>query len=201
MALIVRKEVCGGFIALWRIEESVDELLRLASLSESESSCYIGLKTERRRQEWLAWRVMAKRFTGCSETGYGASGQPVVTEGGYISVSHSGDMVALYYNEIPCGIDMEDLSRDFTLAAARVVSQAECGLAKGMAENEFAALAWCAKEAAFKYAGRKGVDFMRDLRIVSVDTAEKKVEMKLFEAASMRLSYEAVEGMLLVYTT
>jgi phosphopantetheinyl transferase len=58
---------------------------------------------------------------------------------------------------------MERASRDCTKSAARFLAPRERGFVAGYANPE--CTGWCAKEALYKYSGRDGLDFLRDIVI------------------------------------
>ena len=84
----------------------------------------------------------------------------------HVSVSHCAGYVAVALSEHPCAVDIELLSRDFSRVASRFVTPDEARLAE---DGRLLAAIWCGKEALYKYAGRRQIDWLRDLRIESVD--------------------------------
>ena len=66
----------------------------------------------------------------------------------------------------PCGIDVERVDRNFGRVMSRYMTSAEASLS---GQEHWPAVVWCAKEALFKMAGREGVDFKRDMELLSVE--------------------------------
>jgi 4'-phosphopantetheinyl transferase EntD len=160
----------NDFLLLWRIDESVEELERLVTAADRESaSRYAG---ERRRQH-LAWRAALRTVLPGAEVRYGDTGAPEV-EGVYISVSHTRGLAAVRISDRPCGVDAERADRDMSAVRGRVVSGEEELLADAGRE-EFAVSVWCAKEVMYKMSGRRGLDFLRDLKVGSCDLARGTV--------------------------
>lgn len=163
-----------------------------AELSDEERAYASGL-TERRRREWITWRAVLRGQTDrwalsdkALRVAYAESGEPLF-EGvqGSLSVTHSRRFVAVARALAGrCGIDIEQLDRNFEHIENKYISDAERGLAAARDER-FRAAAWCVKEAMFKCVGRAGVDFRRDLRIIEVDFENGRV---LCEAFGKRLS-------------
>ncbi len=163
-----------------------------------------------RRAEWLAWHALLRRMLGEGVSAdYDASGAPVLIGApGCISVAHSRRLVALYHRAERCGIDIEALSRDFSRTADRFLSPAERSLARqlspsispSLSSDSFPALAWCAKEAVYKYAGRPGLDLLRDIRLARLDPAEQNIHAVLLEKEAVTLRYSFIKDHCLVYT-
>ena len=120
-----------------------------------------------RGREYLAWRAIVRRELGReTRIAYNAAGAPVLVGSPlHISVSHTAGRVAVAIADRPCAVDIERADRRFDRVLARYLSPAEQQLSE---HPRFAAAAWCAKEALYKYAGRPGCDLLRDLRIEAV---------------------------------
>lgn len=155
----------GAKMGLWRITESEAELAALTEASDVASCA--GFASEKRRLERLAWRVLARRMLPPGvEFSYNAAGAPIVSEGGFLSVSHCGGYAAVVCSPQPCAIDIESLGRNFGRVAGRFVSASERELDEAWGEG-FECMVWCAKEAMYKYAGVDGLDFLKDLRLTA----------------------------------
>ncbi len=186
------------FLVVAPPEEAVG---RSFELSAAEQAHYQKMTHPRRRAEWLAWHAMLRGMLGEGVSAdYDAAGRPVlVGHAGYIGVSHSRKLVALYYRPVRCGIDIEEVARDFSRTADRFISPAE-RLLPGAHTESFPALVWCAKEAVYKWAGIPGLDFLRDIRIVRVDPQASKIDAIVLENEPVVLKYRFFEEHCLVYT-
>ena len=164
-----------------------DEQTMFESLAEDERA-YAATLAANRRREWVAWRALlrerAERW-GVGEqalrVAYAPSGEPLF-EGleGSISVTHSRRFVALARSwQGRCGIDIEQLDRNFERVENKYISPAERQLPT-VDDERFRAAVWCAKEAMFKCVGREGVDFRRDLQLTEVDFESDSVRGTAF---------------------
>lgn len=124
--------------------------------------------SERRRCEYLAWRAIVRREVGSdAEIVYNECGAPVVRNYPiYIGVSHCRGYVAVGLSDAPCAVDIELAERNFSRVVPRYMSAVEQALSS---DALWAGVAWCAKEALYKYSGRQELDFLRDLHLLSVD--------------------------------
>lgn len=123
---------------------------------------------EGRRREYLTWRAIVRRELGADvRIAYDAAGAPVVDRDGvYVGVSHCRGRVAVCLSDVPCAVDIEPETRDFSRAAPRYMSPSELALS---GDPLLPAAVWCAKEALYKYARRPGLDLLHDLRVEAVD--------------------------------
>ena len=173
-----------------------DEQRLFESLAEDERA-YAATLAANRRREWVAWRALlrerAERW-GVGEqalrVAYAPSGEPLF-EGleGSISVTHSRRFVALARSwQGRCGIDIEQLDRNFERVENKYISPAERHLPT-VDDERFRAAVWCAKETLYKMAGREGIDFLRDTIITGVDTSAKRIECRSVGGKPVTLRY------------
>ena len=85
---------------------------------------------EGRRREYLTWRAVVRRELGADvRIAYDAAGAPVVDRDGvYVGVSHCRGRVAVCLSDVPCAVDIEPETRDFSRAAPRYMSPSEQAL-------------------------------------------------------------------------
>lgn len=135
-------------------------------------------QNERRRNEHLAWRRVVRRELGRKiSIGYNEVGAPVVdTPDTYISVAHGAGCVAVAISDRRVGVDIERTDRDFGSVSSRYMTLAEQQLS---ADERWAAVVWTAKEALYKFYGRRGVELREELQIESynADTHQLKARM------------------------
>ena len=183
-----------------------------AEANEEELRSVEGISSHSHRAERLAWRILlrkaAERGAGIlvgaeksAEKGaekdtilikYTPQGAPVLARGivigdshyTHISVSHCRDKVAVMLSLRPCGIDIEQLTRDFGRVSTRYITPDERALCQC---EEFEAIAWCAKEALYKLAQIEGLDFRRDIIIESINLAAGTVVGRAGELQSVTM--------------
>ena len=143
------------------------ELLERGATEEELQSAE-GISSQSRRAERLAWRQLLRSMLPTAQVEYLSSGKPEIKNSQYkhISVSHSRDFVAVAIATKPCGIDVERDDRNFERVKSRYMTAEEQSLS---ADKHWAAVVWCAKEAMYKMSGREGVDFKRDMQIISAE--------------------------------
>lgn len=167
---------------------STDEAALPASLADDERA-YASQLVAHRRSEWVAWRSVlrenAERWgvgSRALKVAYAATGEPIF-EGleGSLSVSHCRGYVALARSrEGRCGIDIERLDRKFETVENKYINATERQFAESVGQPDFRAVIWCAKEAVYKYLGREGVDFRRDIQVVDFDPKGAYLDIETF---------------------
>lgn len=136
--------------------------------TEEELQSVEGISSRSRRAERLAWRLLLRSVLPTAQVEYLSSGKPEIKNSQYhhISVSHCQDFVAVAIATKSCGIDVERYDRNFECVKSRYMTAEEQSLS---ADEHWSAVVWCAKEAMYKMAGREGVDFKRDMQIISAE--------------------------------
>ena len=171
MALVYLRELNQQTkFAIWKIEESVEELLGKLQLDDNEQEKLRQLSKGKRTLHWLATRVLLRyllqtdNFINCPSD---ANGKPYLTDYPYkISLTHSFEYAGVMLStQGECGIDLE-LVMDKVLRIKEKFLKTE-ELEFISAENEILQLyaCWCAKEAVYKLQGNKGVSFLEDMTI------------------------------------
>ena len=152
---------------LWRMTEPWEDLLGMLELPGSEKDAFSAILKEKRRQEWLACRVLLKEMLGKSALiGYDAERKPhlagIDTE---ISMSHSGEFVCVYLREgAPVGVDIQQMKPSISKGAFYFLSEAELQWVN-LDDNLQMHLIWSAKESVFKYAGDASIDLKKHITI------------------------------------
>ena len=86
-------------IAIWDTQETLNELLKLSRPFDLTK-----FKTEKRKKEFLASRLLVQEISQNTIITYNEFGAPVLDNGKYISISHSKEMVAIIISEQQVGL-------------------------------------------------------------------------------------------------
>lgn len=148
---------------------------------EEDLAAVAGFRKQQRKEEFLMWRAVVYRHLPGAEIRYNSVGAPVVCNFPvHLGVSHCPGYVAVALSDQPCAVDIESLSRNFDRIASRFASRRELSLDGG--EYLLPAL-WCGKEALYKYSGRQQLDWIRDLRIESLDMQRGRMTGRIADEA------------------
>ncbi|MFR9512498.1 MAG: 4'-phosphopantetheinyl transferase superfamily protein [Rikenellaceae bacterium] len=146
---------------------------------------------QKRLCERFSWHKIAREMLNdpAAQFTYNDVGAPQIAGSElYISVSHSSSLVAVLISPERCAVDIENLDRNFEKVASRYVSPSEALISD---DKKLLPQLWSIKEALYKFAGCKGVDFVADICVQSVDcevfTASVLTESDLVCGAILQL--------------
>ena len=169
MALYLKKTLENeAEIAVWKIEETEEELKSLCSVPNDEMEEISWIKSESLRKQRLAVRALLdEMFDEKVYLSHHDNGKPflenMVTN---ISITHTDRYVAIILHDSEdVGIDIESLDRDFSAVELKALSEDEIEDLDDDKRNEQLAIYWCAKEAVFKKMSQHNVDFAEQIEI------------------------------------
>ncbi|MGE8290096.1 MAG: 4'-phosphopantetheinyl transferase family protein [Sphingobacterium sp.] len=172
MSLVYLREIDSQTkFAIWRIEESDDDLLSKLQLDEREKAKLASFNKGKRRLHWLATRVLLRtllntsRYIDCPSD---ANGKPYLANFPQkISLSHSFDYAAaMISTEGEVGIDMEIIKTKVERIQHKFLKPVELAfITQGDTRYEQLYACWCAKEAIYKLQGNSGVSFLNNMTI------------------------------------
>lgn len=164
-----RKADTNSTIILWKSSESFDELLIRADLSKEESVRLLSFSSESRKREWLTVRIVVKSFLPAKEDSkidYDGNGKPLLAGGRSISISHSGDCIAVMITTIgKPGIDIEHIHPRIINLARKFISEKEKKILNANKITEELHVIWGAKEVLYKIYSLGNVDFIKELAV------------------------------------
>ena len=183
--------------ALW-IEPPMpaDEAARWTTPEERDAAA--AFASERRRAEYLSWRAVVRRELGPDvRIAYDALGAPLLPGlPVHISVAHCAGRIAVCASPNRCAVDIEPETRNFGRTASRYLTPGERALSD---DPLLPGIVWCAKEALYKYAGRRALDFLRDLRVERLDLAAGTLTGRIGDEEPVGLSVRREDGFIVVY--
>lgn len=194
-------------LGVWKIDETSDELLAMLEQQSDYLPFLQQLKTEKRRQEWLASRVLLKEMAGEEwRVAYQADGAPYLPDSSFsLSISHTNGYAAVLLQERGnAGIDVEYRSNRVLKIRSRFMSAEEDASLCPDHVTEHLLIHWCAKEALFKMIRQQEVDFIGHLHIEPFAYASsgqfRVYETRTPEKNSFVLKYEVHPAFVLVYS-
>lgn len=183
----------GGGAALLAIGDIAPLEELEANANEDELKSIESFSAPSRKAERLAWKQMLRNIANQNiEITYNNQGAPqlryaIVKDGvsyQFISVSHCRNMVAVMLSQQPCGVDIEQTTRNFEHVSERFLTDEERGLSD---KQHLAAVVWCAKEALYKLAQREGLDFRNDIRINDINFETGKIIGRVAEFSHIEM--------------
>jgi 4'-phosphopantetheinyl transferase len=175
MPLFHKEEIANGVsMAVWKTEETLDDLLSLFAPSGEDQTILDGNKIESKKLEWLSARLALKALVpGLKYKVYKDQfGKPHLNlEGLHISISHAkGFGAAALSSTGPIGIDIEHERPQIHRIAHKFLHESEMPWA-GEDITKLTQI-WCAKEALYKLHGRTQLIFAEQLKVNSPNASE-----------------------------
>jgi len=165
MAIAYRQQVDEDTeFALWKIEETADDLYNQLQLDEDEKAYTKHLSKSKRYLHWLGTRVLLRKMLGTDEyidAKADPHGKPYLVSLPYhISLSHSFDYAAVMISKSgPVGIDIEQIKEKVERIAHKFLGSEELAFIADERRIDQLYVCWCAKEAVYKCHGQKEVSF------------------------------------------
>lgn len=159
--------MCRYSLHWWIITESREELLERCNQKGIDCTNITKVKSDKRACEILAERLIIHQALGSNALlCHTEEGAPYIKDNPiHISITHSQNIVCIALSQYcPLGIDIE-------LGIDKILRVRDKFLNNGeqehIADNDSAKsrLAWCAKEAIYKAASVKGIDFKEDITL------------------------------------
>lgn len=193
-------------ILVWRITESLEELLGKVVLKEKTQLRLNGMKSEMHQRAFLSVRMLIQQlgFTD-QDLHYDEFGKPYFDCHNYISITHSHNFAAIVISDQTVGIDME-LQRDKIIRIAdKFVNEKELNRLQRFDTEDYIkklTVKWGAKEAIFKIRNEKGISFKDHIQVKPFEIGEKETIAFLeIENTKQEFSiyFEEIENFTLVY--
>ncbi|PCJ28798.1 MAG: hypothetical protein COA97_00200 [Flavobacteriales bacterium] len=197
-------------IGVWKITETEEELLNSLISKGFDETNITKTKNKQRLKQWLATRLLLNEFFDNAIINYDDLGKPHLNNDWFISISHSNEFVAINLNKNShCGIDIEKITPKVERIKHKFLNPLDL---QNVSSLEQLTLYWGAKEALYKYYGKKEVLFIEHLFISNfsenVTTFNGKIEINhppnLPQGRNFRIklpmAWEKIEDYVLVYT-
>ena len=115
-------------LGLWRMTEPWEDLLGMLDLPASEMAVLGRISKEKRKQEWLACRMLVREMHGTNAViGYDPERKPhLVDTDVEISMSHSGEYVCVYLRKgASVGVDVQQMKPSISKGAFYFLNEEE----------------------------------------------------------------------------
>lgn len=163
--------------AIWKIEEPETFFVERTGIDES------GIKNEKRRMERLAGRFLLKHLKEdfpLLNIRPDEHDKPRIDDNlYYFSISHSWPYVAAVVSPyVECGIDIQCWHPNIERIQHKFLSAAELAIFRH--DPQLVTLAWSAKEAVYKWQGRRGVDFIEHLPVTKMEEIDHDINIDIY---------------------
>lgn len=196
MAITYQKKLNSNTsFAIWKMEESIDELRAQLQLNEQEEQFIQSIHHDKRKLHWLGARALLRAMLNTTQyidCRVDDQGKLFLVDLPYsISISHSFDYAAAILSDThQVGIDIELINPKIEALAPKFLSPEEQSFIDDAHRTEHLYACWCAKEAIYKLHGKRGVSLLKDIRLHPFAYQEKgKVEADLLVDGSSFVAY------------
>jgi len=177
-------------LAVWKIEETEEQLLSGLQLKQHELDVIASLSNGKRIVHWLSTRLLLRKMLNTSDyidCQMDDHGKPfLVNSDTQISLSHSYDYAAVIISkDKKVGVDIELIKHKIKSIKHKFLSDLELAQKQIGDNTNGLYVCWCAKEAIYKWNGRKGLEFKQHIHIKP---------FKLREEGTLQAVVELPEG-------
>lgn len=196
--LFVRNVAPDVALGMWKIEESVDAFFYDYQRLERMKPVSSVIKSEQRRREVLAVRLLIDRMLGPNAgLRHNADGKPFLDNGMNIGISHTKGYAAVIIS--PCmnvAVDVEYLSGRVERIAGKFLRHDENAVT--LVEK---LLHWCAKETLYKICSDEHLA-LADMRVLSVEGGDASgyvVIKNVQRGETLNVFYHVYDDLVLTY--
>ncbi len=209
MSLVLfRKEKFDTRLGIWKVEESIDNLIQRLQLNQKELEFYHSLNKGKRNLHWLASRVLLRTLLNTDqfiEVNEDEHGKPYLVNFDYnMSITHSYEYAAVILSKKRVGIDIEKIKPIISKVAVKFLHQEEFSHFSDInKEIEKLYVYWCTKESIFKLNGKRHLHFRENIRIRPFELKDKGVlqaEIINYDTNGVfSVHYERFDGYMFTY--
>lgn len=190
MPLVESRNTESYNMALWNTTEESSYFAEKIHLSHNETAYLNKISNPKRKKEWLSVRhILQNVLCFDEEIQYTPQRRPHLKSQN-ISISHSGNMVAVIVSKHKCAVDVEQISPRVAKISHKAFSQQELTLAN---TNDKLTALWCIKETVFKFFENPDIDFINDIEIKEIDQYNSGTVSCLFSKENIMLNNLTLE--------
>lgn len=152
-------------VYIWHITEPEIVLRSGIKLRENSLRRLSFMSSEIHRKGFLSIRQLLKTagYTDADLT-YNASGKPVLSDGFFISISHSFDYSAIAISKQKIGIDVERIRDKVKNIASKFIKYEQIDVQSNHVARELTKI-WCVKESVYKIEDVAGLSFRKNIYV------------------------------------
>ena len=193
-------------ILIWKITESLEELLGKVVLKEKTQVRLNKMKSQMHQRAFLSVRMLLKEAGHTDfDLHYDEFGKPYFNDGKHVSITHSHYFSAIIISNETVGIDIEMQREKIIRIADKFVNATELDRLKRFDTPDYIkklTVKWGAKEAIFKIRNEKGISFKDHIQVHPFEIQDHKTTAILeIEKTNQQFSiyFTAIEDFMLVY--
>lgn len=189
---------------VWKIDEEADLSVMedMSFIYPAEISKFSNVK---RKTQWAVSRKIVFANFGGKKITQEKNGYPLIEgEKVFLSISHCKDLLVVKTSNLPCGIDIEEISERVIKIKDKFLNDIE--KAKFEKNNEDLLIAWTVKESIYKMLNIPGIEFKSQFLVEHIDHQtgivkafyNLNVDKPIFVA--VKLKFEKIENYIFTQT-
>ncbi len=152
--------------AFWQITETEEDLYYGLTLTSEAKTRLSSRKSLSHRRGYLAIRQLLKQLNIEPKTHqYDALGAPYLTDGRFLSLSHTKTFAAVVLSDVAVGIDIENYQEKIVRIAPRFLHASELTSSQAVEDIPRLTQIWTAKEAIYKALRIPGIHFSTQMEV------------------------------------
>lgn len=156
-------------VYLWKVEESVEQLVVGLTFRAPTQIRLAAMKSEVHKKGFLAVRhLLAQAGYTDFDLLYDDNGKPYLKDGKHISISHSFEFACIIISKYNVGIDIEQKREKIQRIASKFVNQEEADFYNTFSVTEtvdYLTRVWCVKEVLFKMCNSRSLSFKDNMQV------------------------------------
>ena len=177
-------------IAIWKMNKSLDDLIKLSNKIDN-----LKFKTEKRKNEFLSSRLLLNKLLPNTIVSYNTYGAPEIDDDNFISISHSKNLTAIIISKNKVGLDIEKISEKALKLSSKFIAKDQ----HKPLSKEKATLIWCCKETVYKWFQKGKINFVADIKINPFIIKDEGSLIVEFRNQQLTLYYKKINEHFLVY--
>ncbi len=207
MPIVLENEGSFHRLMVWESTESLELLFELAEVDSKREDEIRAFKSLNRQREVLSVRISLKKMLGdrCPDIIYNSNGKPALANGAFISISHTGNLIALLVSDKKnVGVDIEMIRTSIVRISTKFISDEEKEWIGANPTFDQLHVVWGAKEVLFKLYGLGHVDFKKDLKVLPFNLSKGSTLLASITKEKIKKDYvihhEMINGAVLAWS-
>ncbi|MHC5201944.1 4'-phosphopantetheinyl transferase family protein [Myroides sp. LJL119] len=167
MALVHKIHTQDAIVYLWKIQETLEDLLIGIKLKQQSIQRVENMKSITHQKGFIAIRQLLKIAGYCDDDlWYDQNGRPNLKDGKFISISHSFEFASIIVGNSNVGIDIEQKREKIIKIAPKFCNQLELdSVSKSKDQIDLYSEIWCVKESMYKMCQSRSLSFREHMSV------------------------------------
>ncbi|MAZ56086.1 MAG: hypothetical protein CMP54_03745 [Flavobacteriales bacterium] len=176
MPLVKKEESTKYTYALWRIDESLNDLITQLNPNKEERIAIERFRNIKRRKQNISARLILNMLAKKKEIiSYSKNGTPKSNLFKYISISHSNKYCILIASNVNIGVDIQYINPNIEKISDKFLNSIEKNRINKKNPIHEMHFIWCAKESIYKTLNNVPCSFKKNIEIEAINDNMKTI--------------------------